>query len=290
MAAIKPPMYSVAIMPIWVGSMMAFARSGQIRPYLFGMFLLSAILILAWANISNDVFDAETGVDEHKYHSLVNLTGRKTLVFWVGNGFLLAGLLGIVWITWIQKDLTVLFLILAACGMGYLYQGPPFRLGYQGLGELLCFIAFGPLAVSAAYYSQMQSWSWMTLPSAILLGLITSLILFCSHFHQIEDDRAVGKLSPVVRLGTARAAGLIPWICGSLFGMTILFMGLGWLPWAGLLCFVSLPWAYQLSQLLIHDHDQPQRIQDSKFIAVKVHFWFSLLLGAGYAIAGVMGA
>jgi len=36
--------------------------------------------ILAWMNLSNDVFDAETGIDKNKAHSLVNLTGNKPLI------------------------------------------------------------------------------------------------------------------------------------------------------------------------------------------------------------------
>ena len=39
--------------------------------------------------------------------------------------------------------------------------------------------------------------------SSVVVGITTSLILFCSHFHQIADDRAVNKMSPLVRLGTA---------------------------------------------------------------------------------------
>jgi len=38
-------------------------------------------------NLSNDVFDAETGIDKNKAHSLVNLTGNKPLIFWLGNLF-----------------------------------------------------------------------------------------------------------------------------------------------------------------------------------------------------------
>ena len=40
--------------------------------------------------------------------------------------------------------------------------------------------------------------------SALLVGLTTTSILFCSHFHQIEGDTAAGKMSPLVRLGTQR--------------------------------------------------------------------------------------
>ena len=40
--------------------------------------------------------------------------------------------------------------------------------------------------------------------AAILVGLTTTSILFCSHFHQIEGDIAARKVSPLVRLGTRR--------------------------------------------------------------------------------------
>lgn len=85
MAALKPPMYTVAIMPIFWGTALAYHETGQINSVIFGLFLSAAILILAWENISNDVFDAETGIDRNKHHSLVNLTQKKTLIFWIGN-------------------------------------------------------------------------------------------------------------------------------------------------------------------------------------------------------------
>jgi 1,4-dihydroxy-2-naphthoate octaprenyltransferase len=135
--------------------------------------------------------------------------------------------------------------VLLACGLGYAYQGPPLRLGYYGLGELLCFLSFGPLAVLAAHYSQSQSWSLPALAASLVVGMVTSLILFCSHFHQVEDDLAAGKRSPVARLGTRRSARLIPWICGSIFGLLLLFVRLGrcWvLPGSPLRCGYPACW------------------------------------------------
>lgn len=46
--------------------------------------------------------------------------------------------------------------------------------------------------------------------SALLVGLTTTSILFCSHFHQIEGDTAAGKMSPLVRLGTQRGYEVRP--------------------------------------------------------------------------------
>jgi 1,4-dihydroxy-2-naphthoate octaprenyltransferase len=284
MAAIKPPMYSVAIMPIWLGTAIAIAETHQFNFQVFGIFILSAILILAWENISNDVFDSETGIDVNKAHSLVNLTRKKQLVFWIGNFCLFAGILGIVAIAYGQQDWTVLGLILLCCFLGYTYQGPPLRLGYQGLGEPICFLCFGPLAVSAAYYSQTQTWSLGAIVGSVILGVSTTLILFCSHFHQVQDDIAAGKRSPIVRMGTQRGAQLLPWATGSLFGLTAIFVAAGQFPPTTLLIFLSLPPAIHLCRHVGKHHHQPEQVSNCKFIAVNLHFWSSLLLGLGFIL------
>ncbi|WP_297089271.1 2-carboxy-1,4-naphthoquinone phytyltransferase [Thermoleptolyngbya sp. C42_A2020_037] len=285
MAALKPPMYSVAIMPIALGTAIAYFEKRSLRWDILGTFLAAAILILIWENLSNDVFDSETGIDQNKHHSLVNLTRNKSLIFAIANVCLILGISGIISISWIQQDPTVLVLVLLCCGLGYVYQGPPFRLGYQGLGEILCFFAFGPLGVSAAYYSQSQSGSWANLAASIILGISTSLILFCSHFHQVADDAAAGKRSPIVRLGTRRSAELLPWLCGSLYGLTALFVVTGLFPLWTLLLFASLPPALKLCRHVLANHDKPARVSNCKFIAVSLHFWSSLLLCAGFVLA-----
>ncbi|MGL5082840.1 MAG: 2-carboxy-1,4-naphthoquinone phytyltransferase [Microcoleaceae cyanobacterium] len=285
LAAIKPPMYSVAIMPIWLGTAVAFYQTQMMNWRIFSVFLGSAILILAWENLLNDVFDSETGIDQNKLHSLVNLTGNKALVFGLGNLCLTTGMIGILTICWWQQDFTILGLILTCCFLGYLYQGPPFRLGYQGLGEILCFLAFGPLGVSAAYYSQTQTWSSLSLIASIILGITTTLILFCSHFHQVEDDLAAGKRSPIVRLGTEQGAKLLPWCCGSVFGLVILAVSLGFFPVGTLLSFAGLPAAIRLCQHVSENHNQPESVSNCKFIAISLQFWSGLLLGIGFIVS-----
>ncbi|TVP62139.1 MAG: 2-carboxy-1,4-naphthoquinone phytyltransferase [Nodularia sp. (in: Bacteria)] len=286
LAAIKPPMYSVAIMPIWVGTAVAFAETKSFNLGVFSTFIAAAILILAWENISNDVFDSETGIDENKHHSLVNLTGNKLLIFWLGNLCLVSGLLGIIAIAIWQQDVTVIGLILLCCALGYTYQGPPFRLGYQGLGEILCFFAFGPLAIAAAYYSQTASWSINSLAAAVIVGIATSLVLFCSHFHQVKDDIAAGKRSPVVRLGTAKAAKLLSWFTGGIYPLILLFVLLGMFPVWTLLSWLSLPFGFQLCRHVQQNHHLPEKVSNCKFIAVNLHFSCCLLLGLGFMLGG----
>ena len=285
MAAIKPPMYSVAVIPVMVGTAVAFAEGNTINVKIFSTFLICAILIVAWLNLSNDVFDADTGIDVNKAHSVVNLTGNKSLIFWIANVFLLAGILGIGVIAYWQQNAMVFILILLACALGYSYQGPPFRLGYQGLGEIICFVTFGPLAVSAAYFSQVQEFSMMMWAASVIVGITTSIILFCSHFHQVEDDQAAGKRSPIVRLGTEKGAKVLAWATASIYGFSLLFFSLGIFSDWTLLIFVTLPLAYQLVSHVRQYHHEPMRVSNCKFIAVNLHFVSGVLFSAGLMLS-----
>ena len=284
LAAIKPPIYSVAIAPIAVGTAVAFFQTDIFQPQIFFTFLGSAILIIAWLNLSNDVFDSETGIDIHKDHSVVNLTGNKSLVFWVANLCLSLGLSGIIALSWWQDDWTVLALVLLCCFLGYTYQGPPFRLGYLGLGEIICFFTFGPGAVSAAYYAQTQAFSLSNIAISSIIGISTSIILFCSHFHQVKDDLAAGKRSPIVRLGTSLGAKVLAIATVSIYAVTIVLILAGTLPLLSLLILGSLPFAYQLVSYVNQNHAIPDNVSNSKFIAVNLYLSSSLLLILGLVL------
>ncbi len=281
-AAIKPPMYSVAIMPIMIGSAIAYHQTGVIHWQICFSFIFAAILILAWENLANDVFDAETGIDLHKYHSVVNLTGKKNLVEAIANLCLFVGIAAVAWIAWQQRDWTVIEIVLICCGLGYIYQAPPFRLGYQGWGEFLCFFAFGPLAVSAAYYSQTQVFSLVALAISPIVGIVTSLILYCSHFNQVTDDQLAGKRSPVIRLGSKRAAWLLPWICGGVYLLILLGIILGFFPVTAALAGLGLPFAIKLCTWIIPNYDREDLLKNCRFIAVGLHFSTCLGLVLGF--------
>jgi 2-carboxy-1,4-naphthoquinone phytyltransferase len=293
-AAIKWPMYAVAVMPVLLAAGWRFGQGLPVRPGQLLLFLLAAVLLLAWENLANDVFDAETGVDSTgKPHSVVNLTGSPGRVAWLAHGCLLAGLALMALVAW-RSSGAVLGLVLACCGLGYLYQGPPFRLGYRGLGEPLCWLAFGPLATAAGLLALAPpATAGVPWAEALLLGsgpaLATTLVLFCSHFHQVEEDAAHGKRSPVVQLGSSRAAGLVPWFVAAAlalqWGPLLLAPdGQRW-PLTALLGVVGLPPARQLIALLRDHHHRAELISGSKFLALR----FQALNGLGLALGLALG-
>ena len=293
-AAIKWPMYAVAVMPVLLAAGWRLGQGLPVRPLQLALFLLAAVLLLAWENLANDVFDADTGVDTHgKPHSVVNLLGRRDRVALLANGALVAGLVLMALVA-LRSTPLVLALVLACCGIGYAYQGPPFRLGYRGLGEPLCWLAFGPLATAAGLLALgpagVQAVPWRP---ALLLGsgpaLATTLVLFCSHFHQVAEDAAHGKHSPVVRLGTARAAALVPWFVAGSLALQWAPVLLGRWPLTALLGVIGLPPARALIALVAVCHDQPARIAGSKFLALRFQALSGLGLAAGLALAPALG-
>ena len=287
-AAIKWPMYAVAVMPVLLAAGWWFGRTGQLRLLPLLGFLLAAVLLLAWENLSNDVFDHDTGLDhDGKPHSLVQLTGRRNQVAGWAQFALLTGLLLMAAVAWLSSPL-VLALVLLCCGLGYVYQGPPFRLSYQGLGEPLCWIAFGPLATAAALLALAPAPQVIPWGQALELGsgpaVATTLVLFCSHFHQVADDAAHGKRSPVVRLGTARSAALIPWFVALTLALELVPVVLGLWPPTVLLALVGLPSALGLIRLLERHHGEPQRVAGSKFLALRFQSFNGLGLALGLAL------
>ena len=288
-AAIKWPMYSVAVMPVLLAVGWRLGSGFPVRWVQGFVFLLAAVLLLIWENLSNDLFDAETGVDDQgKPHSVVALVGRSRPVQQLATLALLMGLMLILWIA-LRSSLAVLMLALVSCGLGYLYQGPPFRLGYKGLGEPLCWLAFGPFATAAALLVIAPSTDVVPWDTALVLGsgpaLATTLVLFCSHFHQVEQDAAHGKQSPVVRLGTARAASLVPWFVAGTLALEWAPVLHGDWPLTALLGALGLPAASSLIRLLRTHHHEPERITGSKFLALR----FQALNGLGLSIGLGLG-
>ncbi len=286
-AAIKWPLYSVAVMPVILAAGWTIGAGKLVRLDQLLGFLVASVLLLLWENLTNDLFDDETGIDEFaKPHSVVQLIGKRSLVSRYAYFALILGLIIIINLAW-RSSFAVLGLVLASCSLGYLYQGPPFRLGYQGLGEPLCWLAFGPFATAAALLVLSPSvGNEFVIPwgLAFKLGsgpaLATTLVLFCSHFHQVSEDAAHGKKSPLVLIGTARAASLIPWILSAIYLLELLPVFLGDWPITSLLAIVGLPSGIKLVRLLSHYHDQPDLIRDCKFIALR----FQALNGLGLSI------
>ncbi|XP_028795121.1 2-carboxy-1,4-naphthoquinone phytyltransferase, chloroplastic [Neltuma alba] len=294
--AIKLPIYSVALVPLTVGSAAAYLQTGlfSFRSYL--MLLASSVLIITWLNLSNDVYDFDTGADKNKKESVVNLLGSRTGTFVAACFCLALGFTGLTWSAMKAGNMQSILFLTCAIICGYIYQCPPFRLSYQGLGEPLCFAAFGPFATTGFYLLRGSQSVMNRLPltgtvlsASILVGFTTALILFCSHFHQVEGDREVGKFSPLVRLGTSKGAQVVKVAVIMLYALLALFGLSRALPLTCLLlCALTFPMGSLVVRFVQDSHKDNQKIFMAKYFCVRLHALFGVALASGLVLAKML--
>lgn len=289
LAVVKPPLYAVAWVPVTVGFACAFCESGALAAERWACLTAASCLVIAWLNLSNDAWDSETGVDQHKWESAVALLGSRRHVHalaWPLLALALALLSSVA-----PRDTLVLLTCAVACG--HAYQAPPFRLSYRGLGEPLCFLAFGPLATSAfrlAAFSPSppsihSALSPLPLACCLLVGATTTVILFCSHMHQVEGDIAAGKQSPVAQLGLERSALLLRLPLVAIHAAATALSALRCLPLpAGILTLAAVPRALSLDHFVREMRHDENRIGRAKFFAVKWHAAYGASLALGIAL------
>ncbi|KAJ3669514.1 hypothetical protein LUZ60_011464 [Juncus effusus] len=286
--AVKLPIYSVALIPLAVGAGAAYCETGLFFAKRYFVLLASSVLIITWLNLSNDVYDFDTGADKNKKESVVNIIGSRNKTQIGAIISLLLGFCGLIWAFLQSCDARFFLLVTYAILCGYVYQCPPFRLSYQGLGEPLCFTAFGPFATSAFYFASGTGLKLNAtiLSASVLVGITTTLILFCSHFHQIEGDLAVGKLSPLVRIGTKLGSKVVSIGIISLYILLGVFSSCKFLPPTSfLLCALTVSVGRKVVKFVQENHNDNVKIFMAKYFCVRLHALFGVALAFGLFLA-----
>jgi 1,4-dihydroxy-2-naphthoate octaprenyltransferase len=145
-------------------------------------------------------------------------------------------------------------LIFAGCALvlGLAYAGPPLRLSYHGLGELVIGVIFGPLVVIASYFVICGHIDSIAVWASIPTGLLALNIV---HTHAIMDfgpDKAAKRTTLAVLLGSQKLAAFF----GAAFivlayGAVVTGVVLGFLPVLSLLVLLTLPMAVELVRLVL---------------------------------------
>jgi 1,4-dihydroxy-2-naphthoate octaprenyltransferase len=84
---------------------------------------------------------------------------------------------------------------------GILYTGGPKPLGYLGLGEILVFVFFGPVAVCGSYFLQTGYVDQVSFFASLSPALLSTAILAANNLRDEHSDRKANKKTLVVRWG-----------------------------------------------------------------------------------------
>lgn len=250
--AARPRTLPAAMSGVFAGSALAWLDGGfQPGPALAAFAI--ALLLQVGSNLANDVYDDERGADTAERLG----PQRATQSGWLTRGqvkrgmavvFATAFALGL-YLTWVRGWL-VLVIGIAAIVSAIAYTGGPYPLGYHGLGELFVFIFFGPAAVVGTYWVQTGATSLPVWVISAAIGLLITAILVVNNLRDIEQDRAAGKNTLTVRIGTR--ATMLEWIAFVaapylivLAGVVVRLYGPG-----ALASFLSLPLAFRTGRIV----------------------------------------
>lgn len=156
-----------------------------------------------------------------------------------------------------QIGLSVIIIAFSAGLLGFFYSAPPFRLSYNGLGEIAVGIIFGPLLMIGAYITAGGQFDLPILFSSLMIGLFVLNILHTHCIMDFEPDKKVGRISLAVLLKTPNhamtAQNFILFFAYAVMGSGII---LKVFPLLSLLTFITLPIAIALIKLMKNNNTQ----------------------------------
>jgi len=187
-----------------VGAGAAIGEGSALRPLVFAVTLVCALLIQIGTNFANDYSDFHRGADHEGRLGPVRVTQsglitqegvRRGIVVAFGLAALLGG-----WLAWIGGWPIIVIGLLSIIS-GLAYTGGPFPFGYHGLGDVFVFVFFGLVAVTGTAFLQTGTWSQFALLLSIPIGLLVTNILVVNNLRDLPTDRAANKRTLATRLG-----------------------------------------------------------------------------------------
>lgn len=201
--AVRPRTLSAGAVPVAVGSAVAAAEGGfSAGPALAA--LVGALALQVGCNLANDVSDFRKGADTDQRLGPARATQRGWLsqaqvVRGAAVAFGVATLAG-VYLTAVA-GLAIALIGLASIAAAVLYTGGPKPLGYLGLGDLLVFIFFGPVAVAGTVFVQCGNVGPLAWTASVPIGLMAVAILVVNNLRDRSTDALAGKRTLAVRFG-----------------------------------------------------------------------------------------
>lgn len=167
--------------------------------------LAGALLIQIGTNYVNDSEDAVRGADTaaRKGPTRATASGRVSpaqmrraaavafALAVVAGGYLIA-----------RGGWPILALGLVSIGAGVAYTAGRYALAYTGLADGFVLVFFGPVAVGGTVYVQTLALPLWVLVAGLGPGALATAILVANNVRDADEDRAAGKRTLSVRLGT----------------------------------------------------------------------------------------
>jgi len=291
--AVRAPFFTASIVPILLGTSIAYYHNVSINWFYFALTLIAGVLLHAGANLINDYFDHLTENDEINQEFIRPFTGGSRMI---QNGLmtpkevlieaLICLFIGSVIGLYLAYQLGWVILALGAIGVfsSVFYVEPRVNLVGRGIGELIIGLNFGVLMTFGAFYVQTQSFSWLPIIASLPVALLISAVLYINEFPDAKADYAAGKLHLVVRMGKEKAVkGFV-----LLMLLTYLTIVVGvvteLLPPITLISLLTLPLALKAIKVAQVNYNDSAKLVPANASTIMNHLFTGLLLTIAFFI------
>jgi len=290
---VRAPFFTATIVPILLGAVIAWARTGTLHFGLFLLAMLGGLLLHAGTNVANDYFDHRSGTDDVNVEFVRPFTGGSRMI---QNGlltprevisgalaaFALACVVGL-YLAYIRGPL-ILVLGLVGIFSGFFYTAPPFNLVSRGIGEFFIGLNFGVLMTLGSFFVQTGQLAWEPVVASIPVGLLIAGVLYINEFQDAPADGAVGKDHLVVRLGRKRAAWGYLLMMVATYVVIVVAAVLRITSPFTLVALATLPVAVRAIGVARAHYDEYLKLVPANAATVFLHLLTGLLLSAGYLL------
>lgn len=247
-----PKIWIASTIPMLVAGALAYAHTGTVHVGWFALALAGIYLIEIGKNAVNEFVDYLTGVDRFVTPDKRNpfSGGKKTIVddklsiietaviafFTLAAAFIIG-----VSIAYFREP-AVFWIGMAGGVLAVFYSLPPFKLNYNGLGEVAVGLTFGPLIVIGMYVMLTGTLNWNVALIGMPLGFLITNVLWINQYPDYEADIKGNKRNWLVRIG--KESGIKVYVLLYVFA----YASMAGLAWADhnpywLLGLISLPLA-----------------------------------------------
>ena len=248
---------------------------------------LTAVMLQILSNLANDYGDFKKGTDgakrvgpqrEMQSGAITEKEMKQGLAVTAALCLISGALLIFVFARLTWKELAVF----AALGIGAVLAALLYTLGkrpygYRGLGDLFCFLFFGWAAVAGTYYLATKSLDFSVLLPATAMGFLSNAVLNINNMRDYENDKASGKNSLVVKLGSRKAFIYHCLLIGLAFVCLTIYLVLHQAAWYSYLFWLLFP--LFLKDLIAIKKTKPELLDP--FLGRQVKHSFLLVLVYG---------
>lgn len=288
--ATRVPFLTATIVPVLLGALVA--RSQDFSAWWPAMLaLLGACAIHLALNVTNDVADATSGVDEANVNPTMFSGGSRMIQYGLVSvqsmrraaiGLYAAGIaIGLYLVA--TRSIEILWLGIAGIFLSIFYSAGPLRLAHRGLGEICVALGFGPIMVLGAYYVVAQRFSFEALYASLPVALLIMLVLYVNEIPDRPADARAGKRTLVARLSKQAVIRGYALSVALTYALIAIGAAAGIMPAWTLIALATIPLALQVYRDLDPYYDNPYALMSAMGKNIGLHFITGLLLILGYA-------